>query len=291
MTLPNSVYPTAALSAPLAPPTELTATANGQTRIDLAWTGPSDGGGAAITGLQDRGVDQRLFLARPGRQYGRYNDQLLTYRVGVGKHPALQGFCHQLRRHRPGVDTDSATTEAAPPTKPGAPTGLSATADGQTEIDLSWSAPSDDGGAAITGYKIEVSTNGSSWSDLVANTGSITTSYSHTGLTAGSTRYYRVSAINSAGTGSASNTDSATTTEASVSDGTCTVDLIVELGESCTYPGTSTEFSVDADGTGAILFTSSGSSINLRNTTINGVTYTFVASKQSDGSWRVEEVG
>ena len=82
--------------------------------------------------------------------------------------------------------------------KPGAPTGLSATADGQTEIDLSWTAPSDDGGADITGYRIEVSTDGSSWSDLVANTNATGTSYSHTGLTAGSTRHYRVSAINSA---------------------------------------------------------------------------------------------
>ena len=92
-----------------------------------------------------------------------------------------------------------------------APRGLTATADGQTRIDLSWSAPSDDGGATITGYKIEVSTNGSSWSDLVANTNSISTSYSHTGLTAGSTSHYRVSAINSAGTGPASNTVNAAT--------------------------------------------------------------------------------
>ena len=88
---------------------------------------------------------------------------------------------------------------------------LTATADGQTEIDLSWTAPSDDGGADITGYLIEVSTNGSSWSDLVSDTGTITTGYSHSGLTAGSTRHYRVSAINSAGTSEPSSSDSATT--------------------------------------------------------------------------------
>ena len=86
-------------------------------------------------------------------------------------------------------------------TPPGAPTGLTATADGQTRIDLSWTAPSDDGGATITGYKVEVSTNGSSWSNLVANTNSTSASYTHSGLTAGSARHYRVSAINSAGTG------------------------------------------------------------------------------------------
>ena len=97
-------------------------------------------------------------------------------------------------------------------TLPGAPTGLTATANGQTQIDLSWSAPASDGGAAITGYRIEVSADGSAWSHLDADTGSTTTSYSHTGLTAGTTRHYRVSAITSAGTGPESNVASATTT-------------------------------------------------------------------------------
>ena len=45
---------------------------------------------------------------------------------------------------------------------PGKPTGLTATADGETGIDLTWTAPSDDGGEDITGYRIEVSTDGSS---------------------------------------------------------------------------------------------------------------------------------
>ena len=182
-------------------------------------------------------------------------------------------------------------TVTATATNPGKPTGLTATADGQTEIDLSWTAPPDNGGANITGYKIEVSTNGSSWSDLVADTDSTSTSYSHTGLTAGSTRHYRVSAINSAGTGSASDSDSATTESATVQDTTCTVNLVVSPGESCTYPGRSEEFSVDSSGNGSFLYITAGDRIDIRNTNINGVTYTFVASKQSDGTWIVEEVG
>ena len=88
--------------------------------------------------------------------------------------------------------------------KPGAPEGLTAAGNGQTRIDLSWSAPPSDGGAAITGYRIEVSEDRSIWTDLVANTGNASTSYSHTGLTAETTRHYQVSAINSAGTGPAS---------------------------------------------------------------------------------------
>ena len=41
-------------------------------------------------------------------------------------------------------NVDSATTDA---TAPGAPTGLTATANGSSQIDLSWTAPSDTGGA------------------------------------------------------------------------------------------------------------------------------------------------
>ena len=140
----------------------------------------------------------------------------------------------------PVSNTDSATTNAA--TKPGKPTGLSATADGQTEIDLSWSAPSDGGGASITGYRIEVSNNGSDWTDLVTDTNSTSTSYSHTGLAAGSTRHYRVSAINSAGTGQASDTESATTDAATAPDltvDTPTVDdSSLETGDSFTLSAT-----------------------------------------------------
>ena len=100
---------------------------------------------------------------------------------------------------------------------PGAPTDLTATAAGETRINLSWTAPTSDGGATISGYKVEVSLTGTSgWSDLVANTGATDTIYSHTGLSAGNTRHYRVKAINSAGTGSASDVAGATTAAANV---------------------------------------------------------------------------
>src|SRR5207253_1754111 len=103
----------------------------------------------------------------------------------------------------------SATTLAVAPSTP---TGLAATTVSASQVNLSWTAPSDNGGSAITGYKIERSTNGgSTWSTLVANTGSTATTYSDTGLTHTTTYGYRVSAINSVGTGSPSSTASATT--------------------------------------------------------------------------------
>ncbi len=273
-------------------PTGLTATANGQTQIDLSWTAPSDNGGEDITGyrieVSTDGSNWSDLEANTDSTSTTYSHTGLT--AGNTRHYRVSAINSVGTGAASNVD--NATTDSPPAaTAPGAPTGLTATANGQTQIDLSWIAPSDNGGANITGYKIEVSTNGSSWSDLVANNGSGSITYSHTGLMAGNTRHYRVSAINSAGTGAASDVADATTAEEQATDRTCTVDLIVRPGESCTYPGTSTEFTVDSSGTGQFLFTSSGSRIELRNTTINGVTYTFVASKQSDGNWRVEEVG
>ena len=105
----------------------------------------------------------------------------------------------------------TATVTATPVTTPGAPTGLAATATGPSQIDLAWTAPASTGGSAITGYKIEVSPDGSSWSDLVADTASTATAYAHTGLAPATTRHYRVSAINTNGAGDPSNVDSATT--------------------------------------------------------------------------------
>ena len=124
---------------------------------------------------------------------------------------------------------------STPHNRPGAPEGLTAAGNGQTRIDLSWAAPSDGGGADITGYKIEVSPDGSSWSDLEGNTRSTSTSYSHSSLTAGSMRHYRVSAINSEGTGPASNvvtgtTDTGTTAGNTASDRAALVALYNATG-------------------------------------------------------------
>jgi len=102
-------------------------------------------------------------------------------------------------------------------TAPGQVTNLTATDFGTSRsynngrIDLSWTAPSD-GGSAITGYFIERSFNGVTYSTLVANTGSTSTSYTNTGLLSSQIYYYRVSAINAIGTGTASSAASATST-------------------------------------------------------------------------------
>ena len=202
---------TASVNPPGAP-TGLTATANGQTQINLSWRAPTDTGGSPVTGYKiefsANGNEPWTEVETTGNADTNYSDTGLTagttryYRVSAVTSAGTGAPSNMAR----------ATTLTAPVNPPGAPTGLTATANGQTQINLSWSAPSSDGGAAITGYRIEVSADGSTWSDLEADTGSTGSSYSHTGLTAGTTRHYRVSATNSAGTGAASNVASATTT-------------------------------------------------------------------------------
>ena len=97
-------------------------------------------------------------------------------------------------------------------TVPGPPTDLVVAADGQTAIDLSWTAPTDTGGGAITAYRIEWSVFGDgNWAVLVEDTGSTATSYSDRGLPAGTLRHYRVSALNSAGIGPPSSVSGAET--------------------------------------------------------------------------------
>ena len=107
------------------------------------------------------------------------------------------------------------TIDVANVTAPGAPTALTATASGQAWIELAWTAPVHAGGRAITGYRIEVSLDGSSsWSELVlvaTTTRSTATTYVHKGLNAGATRHYRVSAINVVGASDPSGSDHAST--------------------------------------------------------------------------------
>ena len=128
--------------------------------------------------------------------------------------PLLRGqFSRGIRvPHVPDLGTKVMVRLSINLTVPTAPRDLNATAVGDNRINLTWNAPDSNGGSAITGYKIEVSNNGrTNWTTRVANTGSSNRTYSHTGLSAGDIRHYRVSAINASGTGPHSNVDSATT--------------------------------------------------------------------------------
>jgi YD repeat-containing protein len=89
---------------------------------------------------------------------------------------------------------------------PNAPSGLSAGAASASQINLAWTDNSNN----ESGFRIERSPNGSSWSEI-ATVGANATSYPNTGLTCGTTYYYRVRAYNGVGNSNYGNTVSATT--------------------------------------------------------------------------------
>ena len=186
----------------------VSATAESTTSLDVTWTAPTNTGPAiASYDVQYRAGTSGNFTDGPQNVTGTS--------AAIGSLAADTSYEVQVRATNAEGDGDwsvAGTGRTTATSVPGAPTGLTATASGATAINLSWSAPGSTGGSAITGYKIEVSANGTSgWTDLVANTNGTGTAYAHTGLTAGDTRHYRVSAINTNGTGDPSNVANATT--------------------------------------------------------------------------------
>ena len=77
---------------------------------------------------------------------------------------------------------------------------------------------------------------------------------------------------------------------ATAREGDCYPGLLLGPGESCTYPGTTDEFSVNARGRGSFLGRLRGIRIQFDNETVNGVVYDFLATHQGDGVWRIDRV-
>jgi hypothetical protein len=159
-----------------------------------AWTA-STGGTIAGTCIDGPGLTGSCKI--PGLTAGRayYVDVVATNAVGTG--PASAPRSRRV---------------AGAATAPGAPSGLNA-ARGDRSVQLTWTAPSENGGSAVVGYRIQVSTNnGATWSTLVADTGNSDTAYLVTGLTNGQSYRFRVAARNAvvAGFGSYSGSVSAT---------------------------------------------------------------------------------
>src|SRR6185295_14105845 len=99
-------------------------------------------------------------------------------------------------------NTASATTQAAPPTVPAAPTNLNGTAVSISQINLSWTDNSNN----ELGFKVE-SCQGQNCTNFaeIAQTGANVSTFNNTGL-ARNTRYrYRVRAFNAAGNSAYSN--------------------------------------------------------------------------------------
>lgn len=136
-----------------------------------------------------------------------------------------------------------------------APSNLTAATAGYDKIDLSWSAPIDDGGYTLLGYKIERSLDESEWTTVIANTGSLDTIYQDAGLAPDTEYSYRVYAVFDEITSDPSNTDRATTSteaprcsndnvnclESPITDS----DVVLEVDDACEV--TSAQMIAEAD--------------------------------------------
>ena len=187
----------------------LNAAANGKSQIDLSWTTPVDNG-ADITRYElqvsdDGSSDWSGLGGQISASTTSYDHTELS--AGTTKHYRIRA--HNSVGHGPWSDVASATTQADVPGKP--VLSWSAAANGETEIDLSWLAPIDNG-AVITRYELQVSDDGSSdWSGLGGRISPSAISYYHPGLSAATTKHYRIRAHNSQGPGAWSDVASAIT--------------------------------------------------------------------------------
>jgi hypothetical protein len=211
-------YEYVSASAPTLPaaPTALTATAVSSSQINLAFADNSSNetgfelerssGGSAYVKIATLGVNVKTYS-----DVGRAASTAYTYRVRAVNGAGASAYSNPA----------SATTLAATPTAPLAPSNLVASAASSSQINLSFTDNSSD----ETGFEVERSSGGGAYVKI-ATLGSNVRTYSDSGLAASTAYSYRVRAIKLAGASSYSNLASATTLAAT----TPGVNLILNPG-------------------------------------------------------------
>ena len=206
----NASSATTSGDRPPTAPSGLTATAASDTQINLSWTASTDDVGVTgylIERCQSSGCS--VFT-----QIGSTTTGSTTTFSDSGLTPSTS-YSYQVRatdaagNYSPYSNISTATT--ALDKAPTAPSSLTATAASSTQIDLSWTASTDDVG--VTGYLIQrcLGASCTNFSPLVTVTGT-TTTYSDSGLPPSTSYSYRVRATDAAGNlGPYSNVSTATT--------------------------------------------------------------------------------
>ncbi|MFT3787295.1 MAG: fibronectin type III domain-containing protein [Tepidisphaeraceae bacterium] len=126
---------------------------------------------------------------------GRYNVGMLSYDYMFGSTPGWETVMTKA--------LDQVKRTSTTPTTPAAPSNLAGTAASTTQINLTWT----DNATNETGFRIDRATNSTFTTGLVSTTAAANaTSASVTGLTANTTYYFRITALNGSLTSAASNT-------------------------------------------------------------------------------------
>jgi chitodextrinase len=198
-------------ATPPSAPTSLTAIAASTAQINLSWTASTDNVGVTgyrVERCQGGGCSNFAQIATSTGT--TFNDSGLLASTAYSYRVRATDAAGNLSGYS---NTASATTQGDT-TPPSAPTNLNATATSGTQINLSWTASTDNVG--VTGYRVE-RCQGSGCSTF-AQVGTPTgTTFSDTGLTPSTAYSYRVRATDAAGNLSGySNTATATTPSATV---------------------------------------------------------------------------
>jgi chitodextrinase len=190
----NATTAAAGDTTPPSAPTGLTATAAGQTQVNLAWTASTDNVGVVEYRIERCQGSNCSNFAQVGTSAttsfsstGLTANTTYRFRVRAADAvPNLSGYSNIA----------NATTAAADTTRPSAPTGLTATPAGPAQVNLAWTASTDNVG--VTGYRVE-RCQGSGCTSYAEIGQPTTTSYSDTGVAPSTTYRYRVRATDAAG--------------------------------------------------------------------------------------------
>ncbi|HEU5306104.1 MAG TPA: S8 family serine peptidase [Acidimicrobiia bacterium] len=206
---------------PGAPTLGVPTTASGT--VNLAWTAPASDGGSPITAYRVyRGVSSgtETLLTTLGNAATSYADTGVTNGTT---------YFYEVSAVNAIGETRSGERSASPTGPATAPATLAAVGS-RDQITLTWSAPTNDGGApgGVTQYKVFRSTTsgGENFASPTATVGNVLT-FTDTTVTPGTTYYYVVKAVTSLGDGAASVERSATASPP--------VTALVRGGDAATY--------------------------------------------------------
>ena len=165
-------------------------------RVSLQWLSPENAGGSSVVGYRiDASTDQgETWQVLVANTRSRATGRSIAYPANI---PTVFRVA-AINAVGPGdLSAQSQTSVLTAYGPPSPPTGVSATVAGSS-LNITWTAPSNNGGANITGYRIRISVNGRSWSTVTSNTKSTATTFV-TQQRLGRYYWIQVSAINAGG--------------------------------------------------------------------------------------------